>query len=616
MAAAAVTFIGTKAVNGESTTTYVGGSPALNTDNVLEGSNSVGDKVSATTITTYALGAAVTGEPFNFSSGGGNDGDHIFMITQLQGSVDTLANGGVGIVVADDLATDSVGTWYVGPKSGYLGGWVYYVVDPARAFDVVTAGTGSWTTGGNPAQLSGVDGLGVRWKITNTIMGASDNCFLDVISIGTGYRVTNGDAGSTECKFSDFSTYEETSTNRYGALESKSGVLFPLCKLRIGAASGATNTEFIDSNFTVIWQDALVSATFYELVVEKGTGTTDVTLSNGTLKAAGTTEVKIDFAGVTSVTLTNINVERARLIDLDGACSWIGGQIGTSGMIELFGTATFQSINILGPSDATALKITNNTYMNNVSGLAFTKGTTTNHAIEITATGTYDFDDITFSGYAGTDGSTGNECVYNNSGGAVTINVNGGTTPTIRNSAGSSTTVVAGTVTVAINVKSAETGLNLQDARVFIETADATGPFPYNAAITSITRSGSTATVTTTAAHGLATNDKVVIRSANQNEYNGIQTITVTGASTFTYTVSGTPATPATGTITFSFIALEGLTDSNGNISASRVYPSSQPIKGKVRKSTSAPFYKSSPILGTVSNTTGFSTTIQLLSDD
>ncbi len=616
MAAAAVTFLGTKAVNGESTTTYVGGSPALNTDNVLEGSNSVGDKVSATTITTYATGAAVTGEPFNFSSGGGNDGDHIFMITQLQGSVDTLANGGVGIVVADDLATDSVGTWYVGPKAGYLGGWVYYVVDPARAFDTVTAGTASWTTTGNPAQLSGVDGLGVRWKITNTIMGASDNCFLDVMSVGTGYRITNGDAGSTECKFSDFSTYEETSTNRYGALESKSGVLFPLCKLRIGAASGATNTEFIDSGFTLIWQDAPVSSTFYELVAEKGTGTTDITMSNGTLKAAGTTEFKLDFAGVTSVTLTNLNVERARLVDLDGACSWIGGQIGTSGMIEFFGTTTFQSINIISPTDATALKITNNTYMNNVSGLSFTRGTTTNHAIEITATGTYDFDDILFSGYAGTDGSTGNECVYNNSGGAVTINVNGGTSPTIRNSAGSSTTVVAGTVNITINVKSAATGANLQNARVFTETADGTGPFPYNAAITSITRSSSTATVTTTAVHGLATNDKVVIRGANENEYNGIHQITVTGTSTFTYTVSGTPATPATGTITYSFVPIEGLTDSNGNVTTSRVYASAQNIKGNVRKASAAPFYKSAGILGTVSNTTGFSSNIQLISDD
>lgn len=66
-------------------------------------------------------------------------------------------------------------------------------------------------------------------------------------------------------------------------------------------------------------------------------------------------------------------------------------------------------------------------------------------------------------------------------------------------------------------------------------------------AITSITRVSTTATVTTTAPHGLVTGDVVAITGATQTEYNINAVITVTGASTFTYTVSGTPATPATG---------------------------------------------------------------------
>jgi hypothetical protein len=69
-------------------------------------------------------------------------------------------------------------------------------------------------------------------------------------------------------------------------------------------------------------------------------------------------------------------------------------------------------------------------------------------------------------------------------------------------------------------------------------------------AITSITRAVSTATVTTTAAHGFTTGQSVTHAGANQAEYNITATITVTGATTYTYTVSGAPATPATGTIT------------------------------------------------------------------
>ena len=73
--------------------------------------------------------------------------------------------------------------------------------------------------------------------------------------------------------------------------------------------------------------------------------------------------------------------------------------------------------------------------------------------------------------------------------------------------------------------------------------------------VSGITRSSSTATATTATAHGLATGMSVTIAGANQTEYNITATITVTSETTFTFTVSGTPTTPATGTITASFTA-------------------------------------------------------------
>lgn len=76
--------------------------------------------------------------------------------------------------------------------------------------------------------------------------------------------------------------------------------------------------------------------------------------------------------------------------------------------------------------------------------------------------------------------------------------------------------------------------------------------------ISSITASGNTATVTTASAHGLISNDWVLLSGATQTYYNanGQTVITKTGATTFTYqlpilvTVADTPASPATGTIT------------------------------------------------------------------
>ncbi|MEY3929224.1 MAG: hypothetical protein RLZZ516_934 [Cyanobacteriota bacterium] len=69
------------------------------------------------------------------------------------------------------------------------------------------------------------------------------------------------------------------------------------------------------------------------------------------------------------------------------------------------------------------------------------------------------------------------------------------------------------------------------------------------ASVSSITRSGTTATVTTATAHGFSTGQKVVISGATQTDYNGAFTVTVSSTTQFTYTVANSPATPATGTI-------------------------------------------------------------------
>lgn len=79
--------------------------------------------------------------------------------------------------------------------------------------------------------------------------------------------------------------------------------------------------------------------------------------------------------------------------------------------------------------------------------------------------------------------------------------------------------------------------------------------------ITTITRSGATATATCTTDHNLATGVTVTVSGAVQSEYNTTTPVVVTSATTFQYTVVGTPATPATGTLkyaaTFASIPVE-----------------------------------------------------------
>jgi hypothetical protein len=75
------------------------------------------------------------------------------------------------------------------------------------------------------------------------------------------------------------------------------------------------------------------------------------------------------------------------------------------------------------------------------------------------------------------------------------------------------------------------------------------GVTPQTLGAGGLTASGTTATVTTPSPHNLVSNEYVVVSGANQATYNGLQLVTVTGANTFTYTMSGSPASPATGTI-------------------------------------------------------------------
>lgn len=81
--------------------------------------------------------------------------------------------------------------------------------------------------------------------------------------------------------------------------------------------------------------------------------------------------------------------------------------------------------------------------------------------------------------------------------------------------------------------------------------------------LTSVTRASATATATLTA-HGYSNSDTVYITGANETEYNGFFIISNVTANTFDYTVTGTPATPATGTVT---VVEAELNNPTGNVS-------------------------------------------------
>lgn len=111
--------------------------------------------------------------------------------------------------------------------------------------------------------------------------------------------------------------------------------------------------------------------------------------------------------------------------------------------------------------------------------------------------------------------------------------------------------VATGTATTVIPIS---TGYQSSDGLSYTTTAAATIT-AQSLSVASIVRIGNVAIVTTTVDHEIASNVAVTISGAVQTEYNGVQIVIVTATNQFEFDVSGTPVTPATGTILAGFTA-------------------------------------------------------------
>ena len=247
--------------------------------------------------------------------------------------------------------------------------------------------------------------------------------------------------------------------------------------------------------------------------------------------------------------------------------------------------------------------------------MTFIKGTAATHAIELGSScpSSITLRGLTVSGYNTSDGQN-DSVIYNNSGKAITVNIANNTGAiTYRNGTSASTTIATDPATTTITVKDIDDMSAIENARVLLLAADATGDFPYEETVT-IVRAGSVATVTHTG-HGMATGDIAYISGATQNEYNGAFEITVTTANAYTYNVPGLPTTPATGTIKSTGGIFNHLTNSSGIVTDTRSWTNDQPFIGRVRKGSTPKYYNTAPLAGTIDTSAGYTTTIFMLPD-
>lgn len=511
-------------------------------------------------------------------------------------AIDTEVNGGYRLIVGSALT--AFNAWkIIGSDTYAYGGWKCVCVNPAVTVDY---------TVGVPTSTLQIFGSAIN--SVNAV--AKGNPFgIDAIRYGRcEARIANGSVADGFATFNGFASTNDSVTNRWGLIQAIDGGYLQQGLVVFGHT---TAVDFRDSNKSIIIANTKkVSANFNTFEVRQATSRVDLTsvsfLALGTVSKGRWVTTDNATININSCTFTDMGTfSFLAQSTINTSTFRRTGQITTGGAI-------FDKCTIDNNTATSAMLTSSPANAALISNTAFTSDGT-GHAIEITGTAAnMTLTGNTYSGYAASDGSTGNESIFVNiATGSMNLTVSGGGTPSIR-TAGAAVTVISGAVTVTATVKDT-LGTNIQNARVLMLAATG-GLMPFDVTVT-ITRVTTTATVTHTA-HGMATNDKVQIKSANEIEYNGVYSITKIDNNSYSYTVSGTPATPATGTIKCHYVALSGLTDASGVITMSRVFSSAQPISGRVRKSTGSPIYKTSNIIGTISSTAGLSSTILMIADE
>jgi len=531
------------------------------------------------------------------------------------GSLDSKANGGLQIISGS--SSSAYTHFYIGGNDTLaFDSWVPYTIDPNTA-------TADNTTG----SPSGSE----RWVgILATLPTTSGPTKGNPIAIdAVRYGRCDLEYTSTACTFSGAEAFANATTRRWGLIAFRNGSYLIQGFHSFGTASASCT--FSDSNKVLYFLPSgdnnltgdSVSTGFNRLEVLNAS--TSVTWDNVSIAALGTRARGVFVHTAGTVTITN-----CQFTDMDTfgflstatatGTTWRRCNAVTAPASDLRNSSILASTVTAGNGALVYNSATDTD--GKLDGMSFTQGAAAHSAIVFgtSVTGDITIRNCDFSGFGSTDDTNGAVFKFLATTGSLNLSLVNCTTDgtfSVDDSAGIAVTVVQDPVTVQVKA-ALKDGTPVENARVYLKASDGTGPFPYQDAVTSITRATTTATVTTTAIHGLATGDKIIIEGiTDKTEDNySVKTITVTSTTVFTYTTTDSGSTSYTGTITVTFVALNGLTNASGILSATRVYSSAQPVIGWTRKSTSSPYLQEGVLVGSVSSTTGFDGTAVMLSDE
>jgi hypothetical protein len=595
--------------NAEGTTNWgIAGSGGVsistNAETKIQGSYSVASKIAAGKYGWIYFDAGTSrGSPLDFTpSTGAQAGEHVYIWfnTTTPGFIDSYAN--YGLCVRMGTNASNYRSWIITCSdkrgNGYIGGWQCAVVDPTKTGSGTDTGTYNYAT---------INYVGIFYYGNGS--SVAQNIFVDTIAVGKGLRITGTDVNGWQ-DVSDYCTATPT-TRVWGMMQEIQGIYFVYGKLFIGDTAQTAVTSMTDAGRVFRfgdWEYATSSSTyatsigdgFNGLAVDDAGSYTTIYEETGSffLGSKNCTTAFDLYGGNNSSSATTMNgVTWQRITDSfvwgnndshsATNCVWNNcAEIDFVGAVPIR-SCTFK--NYAGTDGAilwsSSIDVRECQFIDN-------NGVATSAAIRHTDGTPTTYYDLTFSG-------NNYDVFLDHATASLTISKDGTSNPTTYRSSGTGTVTFTGTKNLKITVKDAS-GTALTGARVLLEAASG-GSDPYLATVT-ITSTGGVATVYHPS-HGLTTDEMVNIRGAEQYQYNGAgKIITYVDADHYTYAVTGSPASPATGSITATQCYISDTTTS-GVAENSYKYGTTQPARYVVRYSTTPPYYED--VTGSVSDISG-----------
>ena len=431
-------------------------SPGVNNEVYIQGSNSVTRLVRSNTGGTQVDLASesstqtiTTTDPRHF---------YVWIYNLANSSADTATNGGYRIYLAGNANENSYDMYYVGGSDELPGGgWKCYVAS-LRQSGADTAGT----FGGEANLPSTVTHAGAQSTIkTGVTISRFQNFALDSMFIGVGLTVYNGDSGAP-AGITSFTDVNDNELNRYGVCERTSSGASIQGTLGIGLDDASTtDTYYSDSDIVILNPNKNPNSPTNLNTLSDFTG---ISIQGGLTTAFFT---NVFFNSVDSYDKGYFSCSEGTnepaTVELDGCTFQNWGTTTLSGFTTATNTTWINceaiTLNTGTLDNCTVETGIGGTYVfagstpNNISNTSFIGGGTGGgHAIEVTASGSYDFTNNSFTNF----GSTGTDDAaihIKGSGVTATFNITGNdatASPTYKISDGANIPVFNAAVTVNV----------------------------------------------------------------------------------------------------------------------------------------------------------------------